>query len=52
MNDTPIGLQLGDLIYQILAFSYFPEQKRKLEEDFAKMPGSPNFEQGVAAAIS
>lgn len=47
-----VGMQLGDLICQVLTFCYSDANKRDLETDARTMPGHPTFEQYVSAALS
>jgi hypothetical protein len=50
--DRRVGLELGDLICEILTFCYSDAHKSNLEKDARSMPGNPTFEQFVAAALT
>ena len=47
-----VGLELGDLVCEILTFCYSDAHKSSLEKDAQSMPGSPTFEQFVSAALA
>ena len=51
-QEDGVGLELGDLICEILTFCYSEAHKANLEKDARAMPGNPTFEQFIAAALA